>query len=66
MLGLHTQVAVEEAGNRLKMQELTGIKNEGKEGLGLHQRVPFSKASKKEKRKMLVSTIGRWKRNREL
>ena len=52
-----TQVALEEAGNRLKMQELTGVPNKGKEGLGLHPRVPFSKASKKEKRKMLVSMV---------
>ena len=52
-----TQAAVEEAESRLKMQELTGIPNKGKEGLGLHPRVPFSKASKKEKRKMIVKTI---------
>ena len=48
-----TQAAVEEAESRLKMQELTGFPNKGKEGLGLNPRVPFSKADKKEKRKMI-------------
>ena len=52
-----TQAAVEEAESRLKMRDLTGIPNKGKEGLGLQPRVPFSKANKKEKRKMIVKTI---------
>ena len=52
-----TKAAVTEAESRLKMQEMTGIPNKGKEGLGLHPRVPFSKASKKEKRKMIVKTV---------
>ena len=52
-----TQAAVEEAESRLKMQELTGFPNKGKEGLGLNPRVPFSKADKKEKRKMIVKSI---------
>ena len=52
-----TQAEVEEAESRLKMMELTGMPNRGKEGLGLHPKVPYSKASKKEKRRMIVSTI---------
>ena len=52
-----TQAAVEEAEGRLKMRDLTGIPNKGKEGLGLHPRVPFNRANKKEKRKMIVKTI---------
>ena len=54
---LDTQASVEEAESRLRMQDLTGVPNKGREGLGLHPRLPFSKAGKKEKRKMIVKTI---------
>ena len=53
----NTQAAVEEAESRLRMSEITGIPNKGKEGLGLHPNTPYSKAGKKEKRKMVVSII---------
>ena len=36
-----TQAAVEEAESRLKMMELTGVPNRGKEGLGLHPKIPY-------------------------
>ena len=56
-----SQAAVEEAEGRLKMRDLTGIPNKGKEGQGLHPRVPFNRANKKEKRKMIVEPFRKWR-----
>ena len=52
-----TQATIEEAENRLQMQELTGIPNRGKEGLELHPRKYFSREGKKEQRRMVVDTV---------
>ena len=44
-----TQAVVEEAEGRLKMRDLTGIRNKGKEGLGLHPRVPLTEQTRRRK-----------------
>ena len=52
-----TQADIVEAESRLRTQEITGIPNQGKEGLGLKPRKYFSKQEKKEKRRMVVNTV---------
>ena len=52
-----TQAAVAEAESRLRTQEITGIPNKGREGLGLKPRKYFSKQEKKEKRRMVVNAV---------
>ena len=52
-----TGAAIEEAERRLRSQEITGIPNKGREGLGLKPRKYFSKQDKKEKRRMVVNTV---------
>ena len=46
--------AVEEAKFRLRLEEITGIPNKGREGLGLHHREYYSKATQREKRGLIV------------
>ena len=52
-----SEADIAEAESRLKTQEITGIPNKGREGLGLKPRKYFSKQEKKEKRRMVVSTV---------
>ena len=53
----NTISAVKEAKERLRMVEITGIANKGKEGLGLTKRRYYSKSTKSERRDMIVQTV---------
>ena len=53
----NTPADVEDAKSRLKMKEITGVANTGREGPGLNPRQYYSSSSKKEKRAMVVETI---------
>ena len=48
---------VEDAKSKLRMREIAGIANRGREGPGLNPRQYYSSSSKKEKRDMIVSTV---------
>ena len=52
-----TPKSVKDAKSKLRMQEITGIANKGREGLGLTPRNYYSKSSKKEKRAMIVNAV---------
>ena len=49
--------AMEDANSRLRMQEVTGIPNRGREGLGMNPRMYYSKVGNKEKRGLIVSMV---------
>ena len=53
----NTPAEVNEAKSRLRMHELVGIPNKGKEGLGMRKRQYYSTASKKTRRDMIVKTV---------
>ena len=53
----NTPGAVQEAKSRLRVQELTGVPNKGKEGLGMRRRKYFSTSSCKDKRDMIVKSV---------
>ena len=53
----NTKTSVEDAELKLRMQEITGTPNRGKEGLGMTPRKHFSKATKGERRTMIVDTV---------
>ena len=68
---------VEKAKSQLRLQEIAGIANIGREGVGLNKRVYYSKASKWERRKLItqkvreneeeqrrVRVVGMWKQGR--
>ena len=57
----NTPGEVNQAKTRLKMQEIIGIPNKGREGLGMRGRQYYSKSSKKGKRDLVVQEI----RNKE-
>ena len=48
---------VERAKSQLKLQEIAGIANIGREGVGLSKRIYYSKASKWEKRKLITQKV---------
>ena len=48
---------VGEAKARLRMQEITGIGNIGRQGLGMEHRQYYSKSTDKEKRKLIVTKV---------
>ena len=53
-----TGKSVREAKEKLRMEEIVGIPNRGREGLGLNPRKYYSKTtSKQEKRKMVVEKV---------
>ena len=52
-----TKAGIEEAIGRLKMQEIIGLTNKGKEGLGMRKQKYYSKSSSKEQRDMIVKTV---------
>lgn len=52
-----TPGSVKVAKSRLKMQEITGIPNQGREGLGLTPKKYYSTSSKKDQRAMIVDTV---------
>ena len=53
----NTPGEVNQAKTRLKMQEIIGIPNKGREGLGMRGRQYYSKSSKKGKRDLVVQEI---------
>ena len=53
----NTQARVEEAEFKLRMQEIAGTPNKGKEGLGLTPRTCLSRATKRDRRRMIVDTV---------
>ena len=53
----NTQASLEDAESRLRMQEVAGNPNRGKEGLGSTPRTFFSKATRAERRTMIVDTV---------
>ena len=48
---------MDDARSRVKLREVAGIANVGKEGLGCNHRQYYSSSSKKEKRAMLVREV---------
>ena len=52
-----TPKEVEEAKSRLRMKEITGIANQGNEGLGWRKRQYYSSSNKKAKRDMVVKEV---------
>ena len=54
---LNTPSEINEAKERLQMQEITGIPNKGKEGLGLHKRKYYSTCSQKDQRDLVVEKL---------
>ena len=52
-----TPKSVKEAKSKLKMQEITGIANRGREGLGMNPKKYYSTSSKKDKRAMIVKAV---------
>ena len=53
----NAKVEVEEARSALRHQEISGIGNRGREGLGWRSRQYYSKVNKQDRRKMIVSKI---------
>lgn len=53
----NTQARVENAKFKLRMQEITGTPNRGREGLGLTPKKVISTATKKERRTMIVGAV---------
>ena len=53
----NTPAAVNDAESRLRMRDIAGIANKGREGLGLSKRQYYNSSSKKEKRTMVTNTI---------
>ena len=53
----NTPAEVKEAKSRLRVQELVGVPNKGKEGLGMRKRQYYSSSSTKQKRDMIVKTV---------
>ena len=53
----NTQASIKEAEFKLRLQEVARTPNKGREGLGLTPRTIFSKATKAERRTMIVETV---------
>ncbi|RUS76269.1 hypothetical protein EGW08_015962 [Elysia chlorotica] len=53
----NTPAEIEDARSRLRLREIAGIANVGREGLGLNHRQYYTSSSSKEKRSMLVAEI---------
>ena len=54
---VNTREEIEDAKSRLRLQEITGISNKGREGLGTRTVRFYSKSSTKERRDMIVNTV---------
>ena len=48
---------VEEAKSRLRLQEIAGIANIGREGIGVNHRQYYSSSNEREKRALIVTTV---------
>ena len=53
----NTPNSVNDAKSRLRVQELVGVPNKGKEGLGMKKRQYYSTSSSKDKRDMIVKSV---------
>ena len=53
----NTPKAVDDAKSHLRIQELVGVPNKGKEGLGMKRRQYYSSSNSKEKRDMIVKRV---------
>ena len=53
----NTPNSVNDAKSRLRIQELVGVPNKGKEGLGMKKRQYYSTSTTKEKRDMIVKSV---------
>ena len=53
----NTHEEIEEAKSRLRMQEITGVPNKGREGIGTRKTQYYSKSSKKDRRDMIVNAV---------
>ena len=62
----NTKIEVLKAKERLKMQEIIGATNKGKEGLGMKKEKFFSKVSTKEQRDMIIKTVREKEEERRL
>ena len=58
--------AVEEAKSTLRLQEIAGIANKGREGLGMNHRQYFSKSSRREKSQLIVQKVREAEEERRL
>ena len=58
--------AVETAKSKLRLQEIAGIANRGREGLGLTHREYYSKSNKEEKRRLIVQKVREEEEERRL
>ena len=58
--------AVEVAKSKLRLQEIAGIANIGREGLGLQHRQYFSKSSQEERRKLVTQKVREAEEERRL
>ena len=52
-----TPGSVKDAKSRLKMKDIIGISNKGREGLGMNPRKYYGSSSKEERRTMVVDTV---------
>ena len=53
----NTKLEVEESRSRLKMKDITGIANKGREGLGWNKRQYYCKSSQRDRRTMVTEEI---------
>ena len=58
--------AIEESKSKLRLQEIAGIANKGREGLGMNHRQYYSKSSKREKSKLIVQKVREAEEERRL
>ena len=58
--------AVEVAKSKLRLQEIAGIANKGREGLGLNHRQYYSKSTQAEKKKLIVQKVREAEEERRL
>ena len=54
---VNTAIEIEDAKSRLRMQEITGVPNIGREGLGIRTSKLYSKCSSKDKRDLIIKTL---------
>ena len=53
----NTKQEIEEVRSRLRIRDIAGIANKGKEGLGLNKRQYYCKSNKKDRRRMVTEEI---------
>ena len=58
--------AIEEARSKLQLQEIAGIANVGREGLGLRHRQYYSKSTDRERKKLVVQKVREAEEERRL